>query len=73
MPQDVQVLGNGRGGKLQQFGDLTNAQLPAHQSHESTDPAFVRQGIGDGKHFAHRQLSISPDNEMYPQIASHVN
>ncbi len=47
------MLGNGRGRKLKQFGNLTDAQLAARQSHESPDPAFICQGIGYGKHFAH--------------------
>jgi hypothetical protein len=74
MPQDRQVLGNRRWRKLEQFGNLANAQSPARQGNESPDTAFVGQGIRDGKDFPHgfTSMVISPDSEMYSRIRPFV-
>lgn len=68
LSQDGQMLGNRRRRKLQQLGDLAYAQPAAGQGKEGPHAAFVRQGVGNGKHFAHtvHLIYISPDNEMYP-------
>jgi hypothetical protein len=70
MPQDRQVLGNRRWRKLEQFGNLANAQSPARQGYEGSDTAFVGQGVRDGKDFPHgfTSMVIWPDSEMYPCI-----
>jgi hypothetical protein len=60
------MLGDRGGRKLKQLGNLADAQLTARQGHKSPDAAFVRQGIGNGKHFAHgfTSMVISPDNKI---------
>jgi hypothetical protein len=70
LSQDRQMLGDSRRRKLQQLGNLADAQLATCQSDESPDTAFVRQSIGNGKHFSHgfTSIVISPYNEMYSGI-----
>jgi hypothetical protein len=59
LPQDRQVLGNGRRRQLQQFGNLADAKVSTHQDKDGSDAALIRQGVGNGKDFAHRFTSIS--------------
>jgi hypothetical protein len=64
------MLGDSRGRKLQQLGNLADAQPATSQCDESPDTAFVCQSIGNGKYFPHGFSStvISPYNEIYSGI-----
>jgi hypothetical protein len=46
--QEQQVPGDSGRGKLEQFGELADAEFSAGQRRNDADAVFVRQGLGNG-------------------------